>query len=178
MAVQMITLDEVSNIVISILVMQLLKKFGQLKDSTIWKIRVVFMVSQLVQLVLLLIVRRSLNATNDQRKVKVPKQNGVAVGEEDEEEEITYNEYDRREYKKLYKSMMLQLVVSGLCHLKWNIIQPLIIQSIGTVKFFFLKPLVLAHVRGKEVQRPFENNWVFRRTPMHEKPAKKKKKDD
>lgn len=176
MAVQMTTLDEISNIVISILVMQLLKKCGQLGENTVWKIRVVFVVSQLVQLVLLLIVRRSLSVTNDQRKVKVPKQNGAAAGEE--EEEITYNEYDRREYKKLYKSMMLQLVLSGLCHLKWNIIQPLIIQSIGTIKFFFLKPLVLSHVRGKEVQRPFENNWLFKKTPMQEKPAKKKKKDD
>lgn len=178
MAVQMTTLDEVSNIVISILVMQLLKKLGKLEEGTILKIRVMFAVSQLIQLILLLMVRRSLNKTNDQRKVKVPKQSGLAAGDEEEEEEITYNEYDRREYKKLYKSMMLQLVVSGLCHLKWNIIQPLIIQSIGTIKFFFLKPLVLAHVRGKEVQRPFENNWLFKRTPMQEKPPKKKKKDD
>lgn len=175
MSIRLTTLDEVSNITISILVMQLLKRFGELQKATIWKLRIAFILSQVVQGVSLFIVARKLKRSNDQRKVKVPKQEQPASGEE-EEEEITYQEYDTREFRRTCKSMAIQLVISVFCHIKWGIIQPFIIQSIGTVKSFFLKPLFMAHLRGIEVLRPFEENILFQKAPL--KKVQKKKKDN
>ena len=176
MSIRLTTLDEVSNIVISILVMQLLKRYGEVRKSVTWNLRILFIFSQILQSIFLFMIARSLNRNSDQRKIKVPKQEGFASDNDEEEEEITYNEYDRREYRRLYKSMAVQVVISVFCHFKWGIVQPFIIQSIGPFKSFFLKPLFLAHIRGVEVLRPFENNLLFQK--LQGQAQKKKKKDN
>ena len=73
MSIRLTTFDEVSNIAISILVMQALKRFGELKSATIWKLRIAFVLSQLLKAVFLVLTARRLKQSNDQRKVKVPK---------------------------------------------------------------------------------------------------------
>lgn len=162
MSIQLTTVDEVSNLVISILVMQMLKRIGNLSESTILKLRIVFAFFQALQLLMIFISKKSITSTKDQRKLKLPKQDGLlSSAEEDEEEEITYSEYDMRELKKLYKSVAIQLAISVFCHWKWKIIQPFIIQSIGVAKSYFMKPIFIAHVRGIEVIRPYEKNLLF-----------------
>lgn len=176
MAINLTTLEEISNVIISILVMQILKKIGELSELAVWKIRIIFGVSQLLQFLLLYIVYRKLRCTNDERKVRISKHGGPISDNEDEYDEITYNEYDRNELKNLSIKLSIQLLISMFCHYKWGIIQPFIIQSIVPMKSFFIKPLFMAHIRGIEVLRPFDKNVLFQKLPSEVQ--KKKKKDD
>lgn len=175
MSIQLTTLDEVSNLLIPIVVMRVLKSFKEVSQSTVWKVRAAFVAGQVAQGVFFWIIHRNLSHTKDQRKVKVPK--GGAWGAEEQEEEITYNEYDSREYSKLVKSTLFQLVISLFSHWKWGILHPLIIQTIGVAKSLFMRPIILAHMRGKEMQRPFEKNVLFGQAlPVSQKKAEAPKK--
>ncbi|KCZ81515.1 hypothetical protein H312_01093 [Anncaliia algerae PRA339] len=183
MSVSYTTIDEGSNVIISLILMQSLKKMPAFSDNSIWIIRGVFVAALMMQIYLLYFIKKKITTVNDQRTLQVPKVNG----EEEENEEITYSEYDRRECDKLLKALLIQSAITVFIHLKWNVLQPLIIQSITPLKSYFLKPLFCIYLRSKDMLRPYENNKLFGKTVEEEKEIetekdkdskKKKKKED
>ncbi|RVD91499.1 inorganic phosphate transporter [Tubulinosema ratisbonensis] len=161
--------------------MQSLKKIPIMEGNVIWIIRGVFIASIALQAYLLFFIKRKISLTNDTRTVSVPK----ISGEEEGNEDITFSEYDKRECDKLIKGIAIQLAITLFIHVKWNVIQPLIIQAITPIKSFFLKPLYCIYLRNFDMIRPYENNLLFSKTAEkkeetkeEEKEIKKKKKKE
>lgn len=170
MAVPLTTIDQITNLALSLLSMHIFKKYEINDTRTIWAIRGMYCACQAALFVMLLLVKRSIDQKNDQRRLKVK-----VAGSEDREEEVAYADYDREEYQKMLRTSVLQFFLIGAFHLKWNIIAPLLIQSIGVFKNIVLNPLFIAHLRQKEVIRPFEKNMFWE--DVKEAPKKRKKEE-
>lgn len=134
-----------------------------------------------MQAIVLLVIRRKILNTKDTRKVKVkPPQSFFQTEEQADEEEITYSEYDRREFENYYKRCLKQCLFTLFLHWKMKFAQPLIIQSLGPWMSLFTKPLILEYIRGKSMKRPFETNMVVEDKEEAEKKEsiEKKKRDE
>ncbi|KAG0431938.1 SRP-independent targeting protein 3 [Dictyocoela muelleri] len=170
MAVPLTTIDQITNLALSLLSMHLFKKYNISDPKIILIIRSVYICSQSILFLMLFLIKRSIDQKNDLRRLKVK-----VAGSDDQEEEITFADYDKEEYMKMIRSSILQFFLIGVFHFKWNIVAPLIIQSIGVFKNIFLNPLFIAHLRQKEVIRPFEKNMLWEE--VKETPKKRKKEE-
>lgn len=184
MSIALSTIDQVINFALSILTMQISKKPCLQEPNILWTLRIVYITANALLLLMYLFIKQRIASVNDQRKMRVKKDNGLFQDNDVEEElEISYSEYDTKELTKLFRSSLMQVVIVAVLHFKWNVIQPLIVQSTGPLRNLFLNPLCLAYIWNKPIQRPFELNTLFQK---HEEPAaaasttpeKKRKKEE
>ncbi|KAF9761879.1 hypothetical protein NGRA_2358 [Nosema granulosis] len=183
MSIALSTIDQVINFGLSILTMQISKKPCLQEPNILWTLRIVYISANALLLLMYLFIKQRISTVNDQRKLRVKKDNGLFQDNEVEEEiEITYSEYDSKELTKLFRSSIMQVLIVAVLHFKWSVVQPLIVQSTGPVRNLFLNPLCLAYIWNKPVLRPFELNTLFQKTTEPETttatPEKKRKKEE
>ncbi|KAM0686618.1 phosphate transporter (Pho88) [Conglomerata obtusa] len=180
MSVSMVALDQGINIASTFILMQFLKRIDQTNTDFLFYLRITYICTQLLNFMFIYILKNRIQDKNDTRTIKIKKQRGFFEpaddNEDDEEVEMTYCEYDMKEYVKIMRSSLLQTVVICLSHYKWKICQPLIVQCIGPFKSLILNPLFVCYLRGKEILRPYELNMLFQKIDVPV--AEKKKKED
>ncbi len=183
MSIALSTIDQVINFALSILTMQISKKPCLQEPKMLWGLRIAYITATVLLLLMYLFIKQRIASVNDQRKMRVKKDNGLFQDNDVEEElEITYSEYDTKELTKLFRSSLMQVVIVAVLHLKWNVIQPLIVQSTGPLRNLFLNPLCLAYIWNKPILRPFELNTFFQKdvepVATSATPEKKRKKEE
>lgn len=165
MAISLTALDQGLNIASTFVLMQGLKKIDQTNPNFLFYLRLCYGLTQFMNIILLYIIKKRILKKNDQRKFKVKKVKGFfeQQEEEDEDEEMEHTnaEFDMNEFTKTMRSFGLQAIIISLCHAKWGLCQPLIVQSIAVVKNLFLNPLYLCYLCNKEIRRPYEKNMLF-----------------
>ncbi|KAK1347135.1 phosphate transporter (Pho88) [Hamiltosporidium tvaerminnensis] len=185
MPVSLTTVDQLSNIFLSIVTMQGLKRMDMSNTNILWSLRIIYVSSQLLYLLLLYIIKNRIISTNDTRKLKVKPEISFFQRndtlEEDEMVEISFKDYDYKEYSKILKGMLIQFLIVIFIHFKLSISQPLVIQSLVPFKSLFLNPLFIFYIRNNPILRPFEDNMLFQKTSKNEEKEnveKKRKKEE
>lgn len=168
MTLALTTLDQILNLLMSVVSMHVFKKYKFEDMRIMWGIRMGYFLSQSILFLMLYLINRNINTKNDMRVLKIKTEDG--------EEEITYSNYDKEEYKKVLRSSIVQFVLVTSFHIKWKMPAPLVIQSFGVFKNLVLNPLFLTHIRNKEVLRPFEENVLFE-SKVKETEKKRKKEE-
>ncbi|TBU20318.1 inorganic phosphate transport protein Pho88 [Hamiltosporidium tvaerminnensis] len=153
--------------------------------NILWSLRIIYVSSQLLYLLLLYIIKNRIISTNDTRKLKVKPEISFFQRndtlEEDETVEISFKDYDYKEYSKILKGMLIQFLIVIFIHFKLSISQPLVIQSLVPFKSLFLNPLFIFYIRNNPILRPFEDNMLFQKTSKNEEKEnveKKRKKEE
>lgn len=110
--------------------------------------------------------------------MKIKKVKSFFAEEDNDEEELVMTnwEYDMQEFEKSTKQLMIQAGFTVVMHCYWSICQPIILQGIAIVKMMFFNPLFIAYIRNVDIERPYENNLLFKAKEV--KVAEKKKKDE
>lgn len=159
------SIDQALNILSSLVCMQA-TKYIHITPPILWTLRIAYVLSQAILLYLLMAIKRRITKSNDRRTVRVPREvkwNELPDPSDEEYEEMTYTDYDLRERKKMLKSTLFQVPIVLFLHLKFGLPHPLALQVISLVKAFFLCPLFLCYVRGREIERPYDKNMLFGR---------------
>lgn len=184
MALSLQSADQFFSFVVSMGAMQFSKKPFMQDAKIILILRVAFCVSIILQALFALYIRQKIIKTNDQKKFKMKNDPGffkTTEGDQEEEVEMSYFEYDLNEVNKILRASLLQGVIVGIIHYKWNAVQPLVIQSLGIFRNLIFNGLYRAHIYGMTVLRPFELNMLFQKTevpaPETVSQGKKKKED-
>merc|ERR1719223_837575 len=152
--------------------------------DTLFGIRAAFGSVQLASLLLAGFVYLRIKSKNDTETVMVPEELGVmekakrqaeeqenrrlreeAIANgtkcpplltfEDKEEEMTVSEYDTKELRKMLQTMGISLIIISIMHLKFNFVQPLIMQCLLGPMKLLQNPLLKVYLLGSDVQRPF-----------------------
>ncbi|KAF7682953.1 hypothetical protein TCON_1834 [Astathelohania contejeani] len=182
MEISLTLIDQMVNLLISLVSMQFMKRIDVNDTKLIRSFRMVYLLSQVAYILGLFIVNVKIKAVRDSRTLKVPKEKKFFSGDEedDEDEEITYTDYDLREFNRMIKSFITQMVFVCFLHWKWGFLQPLMVQILTVIKSFFLNPLFLAYILDKEIIRPFENNIFFQSITREddELARRRRRKDD
>lgn len=171
MSLSITSVDQFVNFALSIISMQISGKPWFQGPRAIWILRTVYIASNLMQLAFFLYIKQKISKTNDERKVKVRREASLFQDNETEEEnEMTYAEYDNAELVKSNRSVIIQFLIVCVLHLKWKVIQPLFVQSFTPLRSLFLNPLYTAYVWNQPILRPFELNMMFQKiAPVPEK---------
>lgn len=148
------------------------------QPSVLWTLRYIYLASIIFQVIFYFIIRRRITNVNDQRKLKIKKENNLFDTNRDVEEEIevTYSEYDLKELNKSMKSALLQSIIVTVLHIKWKILQPLIVAGTVPIRAFILNPLYLRYIFNRDVLRPFDLNTIFEKE--EKSTEKRRKKED
>ncbi|EOB15050.1 inorganic phosphate transport protein [Nosema bombycis CQ1] len=184
MSIALSTVDQAINFGLSILTMQISKKPYFQEPKILWIPRGTYVTANLFLCIIFLFLRSRINKVNDQRKLRVKKDGSLFQDNDVEEEvEVPFSEYDMKELTKLIRSSAFQIVIVAVLHVKWGVIQPLIVQSTGPFRSLFLNPLCLAYIWNKPILRPFELNTLFQKTEAPKPaeattPEKKRKKEE
>lgn len=166
MSLSMTSVDQFVNFFLSIVSMQISGKPWFVQERTVWILRTTYVVSNLIQLGFFFYIKHRIEQSKDQRKVKIKREPSLFQDNETEEEnEMTYEEYDGAELAKTSRSAMIQFVIVCVLHLKWRVVQPLFVQSFAPIRSLFLSPLYSAYVWNRPVLRPFEQNMLFQKIP-------------
>ncbi|WUR02175.1 inorganic phosphate transport protein (PHO88) [Vairimorpha necatrix] len=180
MSLPLATIDQFINFGISILTMQISKRPFFLEPKVLLILRIIYLVSNLLQVLFYLIIRKRIQSVNDQRTLKIKKEGNMFQENNDVEEEIeiSYSEYDLRELNKASKSALLQGLIVTLLHFKWQIIQPLLITGTVPIRNCILNPLYRRYIFGSEILRPLELNTLFTKAETQEAVLNKKRKKE
>ncbi|KAI7868476.1 inorganic phosphate transporter Pho88 [Spinellus fusiger] len=135
-------------------------KYLSLEDHVVF-LRGMYISAQLIIFALSLYLIRTVKTKNEPA--------GRSWDGTDTEEQlinITVQDYDVNEITKTMKQSLLGIAMIGLLHLKFNYIQPLIIQSIMGFKTFLLSKEARIHFWGEttttgELKRPFRVDSPF-----------------
>lgn len=184
MAFSLQSADQFFSFVVSMGAMQFTKKPFMQDQRVIFILRVAFCASIILQALFAFYIRQKIIKTNDQKKFKMKNDPGFfknAEADQQEEVEISYFEYDLNEVNKILRACLLQGIIVGIIHYKWNATQPLIIHALGIFRNLIFSSLYRAHIYGMNVLRPFELNMIFQKAevPAQETVSQgKKKKED
>jgi len=78
-----------------------------------------------------------------------------ATAPQEEETEMSTEEYDTSELKKLVNSMVMSVLISCFIHYKWEVVPPLVIQSVMNSVKMIQHNLFWVHIMGHDIERPF-----------------------
>jgi len=130
------------------------------KSENLLYVRIAYGTVQVLAITLWLVLYKMISDKNNTKKIRVPPPSiGSGV-----EQEMTICEYDISNVKKALNQLGLGLLVVLGIHLKWDIIQPLFIQTLMVPLQLYKNPLVKIYILGQkgEVEtRPFKEENPF-----------------
>ncbi|KAI5169571.1 hypothetical protein PAEPH01_0823 [Pancytospora epiphaga] len=161
MPVTLSAADRFVGFAISIIAMQFGKNPIMTDPRAINALRIAFGLSIIFQFAASLYIWKRIMAKNDQNLLKYkPEASLFSTGNEGEIE-TTVRNYDISEINKTLKALAFQTVALLAVHAKWNVTQPLFIQSFGFLRQVFFSPLYRAYIYGMKIARPYEDNMLF-----------------
>jgi len=124
------------------------------KSENVLYVRAAYGTVQVGAIILWLVLYKMISDKNNLKEIRVPPSMGSGG-----EQKMTIREYDISTVKKAFNQLGLGLLVVLGIHLKWDIIQPLFIQTLMVPLQLFKNPLVKIYILGQtgEVEtRPFK----------------------
>lgn len=180
--------DQFLGFAISILGMQFSKRGFMTDPSFIPVLRIAFGLSVICQIAAALYIRMIVAAKNDRTVFKYKAEPSLFNTGALEETEMTNVEYDTAEINKTLRTCCIQSLIIAFVHYRWNITQPILIQSATFLRNMMFNPLYRAHIYGMKILRPYDRNMLFETAssssaaePVVEdvtESEKKKKKED
>jgi len=151
---------QVSNLGIMLVMMQAAKKVPFEDPMVLNGVRALYICSNLIILAIYLYVGAQIKKKNDMTTLKYVEPAAPFSGEEPKLETTTIAQYDQKQLKSLYKSILTGMAMVGFMHLYMKYTNPLLIQSIMPVKAAFEGNLVKIHLWGQpavgDLKRPFK----------------------
>jgi multisubunit Na+/H+ antiporter MnhC subunit len=83
------------------------------------------------------------------------------LDDQSKNEEITIQEYDTKEWQKFLKTTLISIGINLFIHFKFEVVPPLLMQSILGISNLMSNPLVQAHILGNEIERPIKEESLF-----------------
>ncbi|KAM0681097.1 phosphate transporter (Pho88) [Glugoides intestinalis] len=175
--------EQVIGVLLTVAIMQLMKKPFKENPRVILAIRIAFFVSTAIQVLLALYIKRRIAQVNNQKKFKHKQEASLLNNFEgsEHETEITYAEYDNAEVTKVIRSVGFMGILYAILALKFMNTQPMLLQTLGLFKSLALSPLYRAYLYGMDIERPFDKNLLFpkkKETPTVTPVERKKKKEE
>ncbi len=126
-------------------------------------IRIVFIISVLIQILILLYIKNRISKLNCQKTFKYkPTASMLSISDTaDTEIEITSKEYDNNEVTSMLRSLALQSVFYLAISWKFGMSQSMLMMTFGLVNNLIFSPLYRAYIYGLEIERPYEKNLLF-----------------
>lgn len=176
--------EQVIGVLLTVAIMQLMKKSFKEDPRVILAIRIAFFVSTAIQVLIAIYIKRKIAQVNNQKKFKHKQEASLLNNFEgsEHETEITYAEYDNAEITKVLRSVGFMGILYAILALKFKNTQPMLLQALGLFKSLALSPLYRAYLYGMDIERPFDKNLLFPKrkesAPAPTPVEKKKKKEE
>lgn len=149
------SIDQTFNIVSSLLVMQILQRYP---IKNILFLRLCYMLVQILQFIILYIIKRRIQKINDKRTFMIKDSEGNV-------QRSLFGTYDNDELSKSIKQNIFQLPIVLFLHYKMELSQPLLLQIITFIKNIVMNPLYhiyLYREKFLKITRPFEETVIYR----------------
>lgn len=151
----------VSNIMLMLVMMQVAKRINFEDPDVLFYTRVGYITAQVLALAIYLIVRAKINAKNDLTTLKYVEPANPLQGESEPKAVVTtVKEYDLQQVNTAIKGVFTGMAMMGFMHLYMKYTNPLLMQSISTVKSALETNIVKIHLYGKpasgDLKRPFK----------------------
>lgn len=153
--------DQIFSMAFFMVLLYAIRYFDLANPEYIVFIRILYFISQLAQLSLSLLVLNIISKKNETAtKIVVTEPQKPFSDEPPTSTEMTLQKYDRMKTLDLIKQNLFNCSFVLFLHLKFGYIQPLIPQSILTLKTFFTTPIIKIHLLRfapiGELSRPFK----------------------
>jgi len=128
------------------------------KPEHLLYVRVAYVSVQIIALILWLYLYKMISDKNNKMKIKTPGGSGST------EQEMTICEYDLSQVKKALNQLGIGFLVVAGIHWKWEIIQPLFLQSLMVPLQLYKNPIIKIHLLGQTgavEARPFKEESPF-----------------
>ncbi|CUM66770.1 uncharacterized protein PRCAT00004451001 [Priceomyces carsonii] len=149
-----------SNLGVMLVMMQVSRNLDFENEKTIFWVRTAYVACQIVTMAIYLVTKFFINRRNDLTTLKYVEQGSPFSGEEPKAVVITVKEYDLKEVDKQMKSLVQGLAMMGFMHLYMKYTNPLVMQSVTTVKSALESNIVKIHLFGSpatgDLKRPFK----------------------
>jgi hypothetical protein len=156
----------ISNLVLMLVGMQVSKRLDFENPSTLFYVRLAFIVGQVLTLIIYLYVRFSITQKNDLTTLKYLDPPNKMSGEtEPKLVTTTIKDYDLKQIDSAIKGVFTGLAMTGFMHLYMKFANPLVMQSISPVKGALESNIVKIHLFNKpatgDLKRPFKASAGF-----------------
>lgn len=151
----------VSNIVIMLVMMQVAKKLDFEDPDVLFYARAAYITCQVLAFLVYFFVRAKINAKNDLTTLKyVEPANPMSGQTEPRAIVTTVKEYDLQQVNQQIKGMFTGLAMMGFMHICMKYTNPLVMQSISSLKGALESNIVKIHLFGTpatgDLKRPFK----------------------
>ncbi|GAV27521.1 hypothetical protein PMKS-000989 [Pichia membranifaciens] len=151
----------VTNLVLMLVAMQVSKKLDFEDPTTLFYVRLAFVVGQSLTLLIYLFVRFTIVKKNDLTTLKyLDAPNKMAGESESKLVTTTVKDYDLKQIDSAIKGVFTGLAMTGFMHLYMKFANPLVMQSISPVKGALESNIVKIHLFNSpavgDLKRPFK----------------------
>lgn len=151
----------VSNLVLMLVGMQVSKRLDFEDPSTLFYVRLAFIIGQSITLLIYLFVRYQIISKNDLTTLKyLDAPNKMAGETESKLVTTTVKDYDLKQIDQAIKGVFTGLAMTGFMHLYMKFANPLVMQSITPIKGALEANIVKIHLFGSpavgDLKRPFK----------------------
>lgn len=152
----------ISNLVLMLVMMQVSKRIDLENPDILFYVRVAYISCQVIALLVYLYVRYQINAKNDLTTLKYVEPANPFGGEAEPKAVVTtVKEYDLKQIDSAIKSIFTGVAMMGFMHIYMKYTNPLLMQSISSVKSAFESNIVKLHLFGTpatgDLKRPFKS---------------------
>lgn len=151
----------VSNLVLMLVMMQVLRRLDLEDPDILLYVRVGYAACQLIAFGVCMYVKFQINKKNDLTTMKyVEPANPMGGNAEPKAVVTTVKEYDLQQIDSQIKGIFTSLAMMGVMHLYMKYTNPLVMQSVSSVKSALETNIVKIHLWGQpasgELKRPFK----------------------
>ncbi|KAG7666153.1 PHO88 [[Candida] subhashii] len=151
----------VTNIMLMLVMMQVSKRINFEDPDILFYTRAGYITCQVLALTIYFIVRAKINAKNDLTTLKYVEPANPLQGESEPKAVVTtVKEYDLQQVNSAMKSVFTGMAMMGFMHIYMKYTNPLLMQSISTIKSALETNIVKIHLYGTpatgDLKRPFK----------------------
>jgi len=151
----------IQNLAISLGVMQLARKIPFDDPHVLFYVRIAYVASQGIALLVYYYASSKIRAKNDQAMLKYVEPANPMAQEPGKLVTTTVRDYDLAETSKLIKGVFTSVAMMGFLHIYLKYSQPLFVQAIMAFKSLYEAKIVKIHVLGHaadgDLKRPFKS---------------------
>ncbi|KAF7309565.1 Inorganic phosphate transport PHO88 [Mycena indigotica] len=149
----------VSNLVISLAVMQLARKIPFEDPEVLYYVRVGYVSMQILVLSVYYYISMTIKSKNDQTVLKYVEAPNPMSQEPGQLVNTTVRDYDLLETSKLLRSVYMGMAMMGFMHGYMKFTQPLFVQAIMAIKSLYDATPFKIHILGQKAEGDLKRPW-------------------
>lgn len=151
----------VSNLALMLIMMQVLRRIDLENPDILFYVRIGYVACQLTVFAICFYVKWQINKKNDLTTMKYVEPANPMLGQTDAKAVVTtVKDYDMKQIDSQIKSIFTSLAMMGFMHVYMKYTNPLVMQSVSSVKSAMETNIVKIHLWGKpalgDLKRPFK----------------------